>query len=252
MGGMESAGKFQFKSSAYGFRSIIPKSRAERRAAKDKVLIEKGRINQRGGWEAKMQRENQPATSAGLTSCPEDAAGYISNMDRFHSDTAGEEYELRQEKLRKEKDAIAFRKNKMEEREDLRWEREDKIKRDEEEYWERERAKGIKSKKNESAVAYDITTMVYKQDITGARQKYFDDMVKYRAKVRTHNLAAISDTRVNYNIISGEPRKETRKPEPVAKPSFLDYGLTEQHIHDDVGGPILKSKGQNAADIFAN
>ena len=94
--------------------------------------------------------------------------------------------------------------------------------------------------------------MTYRQDITGARQKYFDDMVKYRAKVRTHNLAEISDTRVNYNIISGAPRKEPPRPEPVSKPSILDYGLTEQHIEDDVGGPILKSKGQNAADIFDN
>ena len=233
-------------------RSIIPKSRAERRAAKDKVLIEKGRINKRGGWEAKMQRDNQPATSAGLTSCPEDAAGYISNMDRFHSDTAGEEYDLRQERLRREKEAIAYRKNKTEEREDLRWEREDKIKRLEEEYWANERAKGIKSKKNESAVAYDITTMAYKQDITGARQKYFDDMVRYRAKVRTHNLASVSDTRVDYNIISGERRSEPPKPDPVIKPSVLDYGLTDKHVQDDVGGPIIKSVGQNALDIFSN
>ena len=213
-------------------------------------MIEKGRINQRGGWEAKMQRENQPATSAGLTSCPENAAGYISNMDRFHSDTAGEEYELRKEKLRKEKDAIAFRKNKMEEREDIRWAREDKQKREEEEYWERERAKGIKSKKNASAVAYDITTMVYKQDLSGARQKYFDDMIRYRAKVRTHNLAAVSDTRVNYNIISGEPRREPPKPEPVIKPSILDYGLTEANIQED-DAQIMKGR-DNTADIFSD
>ena len=37
----------------------------------------------------------------------------------------------------------------------------------------------------------------------------------------------------------------------------MEYGdndtlATEQHIEDDVGGPILKSKGQNAADIFSN
>ena len=47
--------------------------------------------------------------SAGLTSLPETAAGYISNSDRFHSDTAGEEYDLRMEKLRREKAAIQYR-----------------------------------------------------------------------------------------------------------------------------------------------
>ena len=55
------------------------------------------------------QRENAPATSAGLTSCPEDAAGYITNLNRFHSDTAGEEYDLRMETLRREKASIAYR-----------------------------------------------------------------------------------------------------------------------------------------------
>jgi hypothetical protein len=73
------------------------------------VLIEKGRIDQRVGWQAKLQRENAPKTSAGMVTCPEGAAGYISNMDRFHSDTAGEEYEIRMEKIRKEKLSIEYR-----------------------------------------------------------------------------------------------------------------------------------------------
>jgi hypothetical protein len=55
--------------------------------------------------------------------------------------------------------------------------------------------KGDKAKKNQSAVAYDITTMVYKQDASGAQQKYYDDMIRYRAKLRTYNLAMQSDTR---------------------------------------------------------
>ena len=46
-----------------------------------------------------------------------------------------------------------------------------------------------------SAVAYDITTMVYKQDMDGAVQKHYDDMVRYRAKLRTYELAIQSDTR---------------------------------------------------------
>ena len=73
------------------------------------MLIEKGRIDQRVGWQAKLQRENAPKTSAGMVTCPKGAAGYISNMDRFHSDTAGEEYEIRMEKIRKEKLSIEYR-----------------------------------------------------------------------------------------------------------------------------------------------
>jgi len=128
---------FEFKPSAYGFRSIIPKSRADRRASKDKVLIEKGRIEQRTGWQAKLQRENAPKTSAGLTTLPEGSAGYISNMDRFHTDTAGEEYDQRMEALRREKEAIEYRKKQSEERDKVRWDREDAKKKSEEDYWER-------------------------------------------------------------------------------------------------------------------
>ena len=47
---------------------------------------------------------------------------------------------------------------------------------------------GIKAKKNKSAVAYDITTTQYNQDTEGVEQKYVDDMIRYRAKVRTHQV----------------------------------------------------------------
>jgi hypothetical protein len=48
---------------------------------------------------------------------------------------------------------------------------------------------GIKAKKNKSAVAYDITTTQYNQDTEGVEQKYVDDMIRYRAKVRTHQVS---------------------------------------------------------------
>merc|ERR1711918_230007 len=95
-------------------------------------------------------------------------------------------------------------------------------------YWQRVREEGLKAEKNQSAVAYDITTMVYHQDVAGARQKYFDDMVRYRAKTRTYKLSSVSDTRVDYNIISGGPRREVALPEPPDKPDILDYGLSQE------------------------
>lgn len=82
----------------------------------DKVALEKNRINQRVGFEAKIQRANAPATSADLTSCGEHGAGYLSNADRFHSDTAGEEFQHRQEINRKKDRAIDFRRNQVLER----------------------------------------------------------------------------------------------------------------------------------------
>ena len=103
----------QIPQSAFGFRNIRPRTREERRNAKDKVALEKSRINSRVGHEARMHQQNAPETAAGLVSCRTDAAGYLSNADRFHSDTAGEAFHERQNELEKKKRAEEFRRNKV-------------------------------------------------------------------------------------------------------------------------------------------
>ena len=103
----------EFIPSAYGFRVMKPKDRHQRLVSKDKVALEKERINARVGHEARMHQANAPSSSAGLTACVEHGAGYLSNADRFHSDTSGEEYLLRQENIRRTKNAVAFRKNQV-------------------------------------------------------------------------------------------------------------------------------------------
>ena len=86
----------------------------------DKVALEKGRINERVGYEAKMQRENAPMSSAELTTCSS-GPGYIADYDRFHTDTAVEEYHQRQVAVVRKQQAISFRRNQRETREDERW-----------------------------------------------------------------------------------------------------------------------------------
>ncbi len=80
---------------------------------KDKVSLEKNRINQRVGYQARMHQANAPETSALLTSAPIGSAGYLSNSDRFHTDTVGEEYAHRQVLLQKQKAAADFRRNQV-------------------------------------------------------------------------------------------------------------------------------------------
>ena len=48
---------------------------------------------------------------------------------------------------------------------------------------------------------------------------------------RTYKLASVSDTRVDYNIISGGPRREVALPEPPDKPDILDYGLSQEQVY---------------------
>ena len=213
----------QFMESAYGFRSIIPKSRKERLAQKDKVALEKSRIDSRVGFAARMHQKNAPKTSAMLTQFEKGGAGYLSNADRFHTDVAGEERLVRKEKYRKELEGLNFRRNKAVNREEARWKQhEERLKTDDEKF-EAMRASGIKAMKNRSAVAYDITTTQYNQSAEGMEQKYVDDMIRYRAKVRTHYLTKSADSRVNYNIISGDDRQMPSMPAPVPRPpAFYD------------------------------
>lgn len=205
--------------SAYGFRSIAPTSRNDRYAKKDKVALEKSRINQRTGWQARMHQLNAPETSAGLTSCREGDDGYLSNTDRFHSDVAGEEFDMRQVQIAKQHSVLDYKKKQVHEREEGRWKKMEDSARQEEEYWMKIRNEGAKAQKNQSKVAYDITTLNYNASGAGEDQKYVDDMVRVRAQARTRNLVILGDSRVAYNIISGGERYLPPAPIAVEKPT---------------------------------
>lgn len=198
--------------SRYGFRSIRPKTREERKGLTDKVLLETRRINARVGHEARLHQANAPACSAMLTSCPTTAAGYISNSDRFHSDTAGEERESRQEIIHKKQRAIEFRRNQSMNREEQRWEKIENVRAEEDERSRRLREEGMACKRNTSNVHYDILNLQYSQNTGGEEQKYADDMVRFRSQVRSTNLVISGDTRAHYNIISGAPRSMPEYP----------------------------------------
>lgn len=49
-------------------------------------------------------------------------------------------------------------------------------------------------------------------------------IVRYRAALRSNSLVAKGDTRVGYNIISGDSRSALQYPDPVAKPASLQRG----------------------------
>eukprot|EP01038_Epipyxis_sp_PR26KG_P016409 gene16409-22374_t len=208
--------------SAYGFRNIRPKSRKERYGLKDKVALEKSRIDTRVGWEARLHQANAPATSSQLTSCTAGSAGFISNSDRFHSDTAGEEYQIRQDQLERKKQVAEFKRNNVIKRDSDRWSAMEQKAKEEDDRWQAMRESGKHGMKNQSIVAYDITNLQYHQDVAGEQQKYLDDMVRYRAALRTNQLIVKGDTRVPYNIISGDEREPIRNPNPIPKPS--SYG----------------------------
>mmetsp|Transcript_12432 Transcript_12432/g.17304 ORF Transcript_12432/g.17304 Transcript_12432/m.17304 type:complete len:239 (+) Transcript_12432:47-763(+) len=203
-----------------GFRNIKPKTRAERLAMRDKVALEKGRLAQRVGHEARMYQANLNPAGVGLTELPQDGAGFLSDADRFHTDTSGEEYLKRQAAIERSHQIRNAGREEQIERERRRWEALEEAKAAEEARWQRAREDPEQGRKNVSAVPYDLVTLKYNDDPSGERLRHDDDLTKYRAAARANNITRHGDTRAGYNILTGEARpplqEAPRPPTPDA------------------------------------
>lgn len=191
-------------------------TRDERRALKDKVALEKDRLMKRSGLAARMYRENAPGPD-GLTCMESNAAGYLADADRFHSDVSGEELLLRQQRYAHKQQIYEHKRVEAAVREEERWKKIEEVKAAEEAYWKEQRALGHKARKNSSCVPYDTVTLKYDEGKGGEELRYQDDLVRYRAALRSQNLMVCGDTRVNYDIINGSGRPP-HQPPPMPQP----------------------------------
>jgi hypothetical protein len=205
-------------------------TREERLATNDKVALEKGRLMQRSGPAARMYRANAPGPN-GIT-CPEPiAAGYLADADRFHSDVSGEELQLRQDRHHRTQQIYENKRSQAVEREETRWKRIEDTQAAEHRYWEGQRELGVKSRKNTSGAPYNTLTLQYNDSLDGERLRYQDDLVRYRASLRTQNLVECGDTRVSYDIINGSglaSKLAPSRPQPssvlVSKQGPTEFG----------------------------
>lgn len=200
-----------------GFRNIKPLTREERKAQKDKVALEKDRLMKRTGLEARIYRENAPKTQMGLIVPETNAAGFLSDADRFHTDVSGEEYLARKAKHESKQAEYAHKRVLRAQREEERWEDIQQRKKEEEDYWDEQRQAGEKARKNHSSVPYDPLTLRYNEGLDGERLRFYDDKVRFRAAARSRNLQRCGDTRAGYNIINGHNRDQLRVP-PMPQP----------------------------------
>jgi hypothetical protein len=236
--------------SAYGFRNVRALTRPERLALKDKVAREKQRLfnvsregllsspvrrllfsdslpfnPQRAGHQAKMYRENLPPEGVSLTEAHPGAVGFISDADRFHTDTVGEELQNRMAEHEKKLRATEFRRSQAEEREGARQQWSETNRRAEEERVTRMREEGLKGRANKSAVPYDTITLQYNDGLDGQRLQHEDGLVRYRAAVRSNNLRTKGNTRGGFNIITGEPLMPLSQPVKPQKPAALEAAV---------------------------
>jgi len=213
-----------------GFRNIKPMTRQERRAQKDKVALEKERLMKRTGLSAKQYRENAPKTAMGLIVPEQNAAGFLSDADRFHTDVSGEEYLRRRAKYEAQQSTYAAKRVQRVQREEDRWEQIQARKKEEEEFWDEQRAAGEKARKNHSSVPYDAITLRYNDGLDGERLRFHDDKVRYRAAVRSRNLQRCGDTRTGYNIINGSDQAALAVPPQPQPGGELASHITKMQI----------------------
>ena len=195
-----------------GFRAIAPPSRAEGGHGKgvDKEALEKRRLAER---KEGHQRWNDPGA---VVECKPDGLAYASVADRYQTGAAA--------LLKEQRDAVVMeRERKWERGRDVNLQREEQRwhgaleEHVQAEMRDQRMADGSKGSSNHSSVAYDPITLEYHPTQQGQKQKYEDELNRYKAGVRTETLhrRGAGD---GYHPITGqelEPRPIPSKPRDV-------------------------------------
>ena len=193
-----------------GFRAVQPETRADRASKSDKTTLEKGRLLQR---REKFQRY----VDIGEPTVPTPkACGFMSDADRFHSDTAGEEKGVRDSAVHPREEKFETRRNQFLDREEGRWDNMEQ-ERSMEQHKLQILQNSSKGTRNHSSVAYDAITLEYHATPAGQQQQFEDNMTKYRAGIRTEKLHRYGSGD-GYNPITGaelQPLSLPRRPDHI-------------------------------------
>lgn len=187
-----------------------PRTREERHYLKHKENLEKERLRNRTGDYFRYEHmENPLETQKG---CP----SYIASRDRYihgaHiADVANVEHEA---KLRHVEEEIEHRRARVLAREEDRWHAIDAKEQAEADRVRKLREDPLKGRKNASGQPFNIVNAQYDSTTEGARLQHHDEMIKYRGKVRSVNLAVRNH--LGFNPITGEQVYPMKM--PVAPP----------------------------------
>merc|ERR1719174_3079678 len=182
--------------------TMQPRSRVERHMFKNKETLEKERlINRTGGYH--RYEDIGSVTTVQQQNCDH----YMSEKERF----------IVTEDVARIEKTEACRAAKYK-REDDRWEAVENKERDFQNRLDRLQDDPMIGRKNCGGQPYNVVNHRYDDSLDGKRLQYHDDMVKYRADVRSTHLAARQH--LGFNPITGEQTVELRapsKPQPDAQ-----------------------------------
>ena len=178
-----------------GFRAVQPETRADRASKSDKTTLEKSRLMQRREKFTRYEDIGEPTVPAS------NAVGFMSDANRFHSDTAGEEKGVRDAAIQRREEKFENKRNQFLDREEGRWNNMEGEREVEQRKLEilQNSSKGTR---NHSSVAYDAITLEYHATPAGQQQQFEDNMTKYRAGIRTEKLHRYGSGD-GYNPITG-------------------------------------------------
>jgi len=203
------------------FANVMPRTREEREADKDKDGLEKLRLQDRKGGHYKFHGSANPIMPY------KDSLSYIEESERFSTDAAAEEYDRRQRKLMEKEEYYERRRAATYAREETRW---DKIEQDHQ--YNTFRQNDLKNKdlaqRNQSSVAYNPITLKYDDSYNGQVLQYNDQTIRFKAANRAQLIYQRQSSQ-DYDVISGKPRPERVKipavPEKPEKPEQEEFAL---------------------------
>ena len=170
----------------------------------DKELWEKDRLSRR---KEGFVRIDTSVTGQAMTSYDPSAQGFLPDADRFHSDTAGEERMLREDRAMRKRMAIDKKRFDSIQKDEARWRSVEQQHLQEQEKWDRHRVEGVKAQRNKGSVPFDPITLKYHTTEAGEALRQKDTRTLDRAKQRAVRLHQQS-CRSGVNPITGAPLNE--------------------------------------------
>ncbi|EEY55689.1 uncharacterized protein PITG_09650 [Phytophthora infestans T30-4] len=188
------------------FNNIPARSREQREAVCDKEQWEKERLRARR--EGFVRVDTSAAGSAMLVYTPQ-SQGFMSDADRFHSDTAGEERAAREGTRARARMQQDRRRREAVNRDVRRWDAMDAAAAEDKRRGEALRASGSKARRNKGGEPFNLITLKYNDGKDGQRLQAADAAIKQRAMLRAQNLQ-YHNSREGINPITGESARRVQ------------------------------------------
>lgn len=190
-----------------------PRTREERHYLKHKENLEKERLRNRSGNYFRYEHMENP-----LETQEHMNPSYIASRDRYiHGAQISEvAYEEQERRVQHQEEEIENRRQRVLNREEDRWHAIDAKERAEVERVTRLREDPMVGRKNAGGQPFNIVNAQYDNTEEGRRLEHHDDMIRYRGKVRSVNLAVRNH--LGFNPITGEQVYPVKMPQPPLPP----------------------------------